>query len=163
MAYVDSQLGPGEQVLFRTRLHPVVLAGTVGFSAFVVGCAALIIARNELAPATVRWLCLAAAAIVLASALPPVLRWWRSEFAVTNRRLLARVGLYRVHCVEVPAPTGDAIGVEQTLPGRLLDYGTVRLGRSGSGSEVFVRVARAQALREAVVQQGRSASASRAR
>jgi hypothetical protein len=123
----------------------------------------LIIVRNDLAPATIRWLCLAAAAIVLVSAAPAVMRWWRSEFAVTNCRLLARVGVWSVHRVELSAPTADAIGVEQTLPGRLLDYGTVRLGRSGGPIDVFPRVARPAALRDAAVRHGRGAAASRAR
>ena len=163
MASIDSQLAPGEQVVFRTRLHPIVLGGTAGFAAFVIGSTALIIARNELSPATIRWMCLAAAAIVLVSAAPPVLRWWRSEFAVTNRRLVATVGVWSVQRVEVPAPTADAIGVEQTLGGRWLDYGTVRLGRSGDDVDVFSRVARATALRDAAVRHGRGTAASRAR
>jgi hypothetical protein len=163
MRHVDRHLGPGEQVVFRTRLHPVVFAGSLGFALFVAGATALIIARNELAPSTIRWMLLAALAIIVVSAAPTALRWWASDFAVTNRRLLARVGLRRADVVEVSGPGPSAVLVEQTLVGRLLGYGTVRLAAGGAHAEVFPRVARAVALREAYVRAARTGTGTRAR
>src|SRR5436309_16060309 len=97
MGYIDKHLAPGEQVVFRTRLHPVIFAGTATFAAFVLGAVALIVSRNELSPGTVALLWLAGVVIGLGSLLPLYVRWRTSEFAVTDRRVLGQVGLRPVH------------------------------------------------------------------
>src|SRR2546430_4795138 len=86
MGYSDSPLAPGEQVVSRTRLHPVIFAGTATFAAFVLGAVALIVSRNELSPRTVALLWLAGVVIGPGSLLPLYVRWRTSEFAVTDRR-----------------------------------------------------------------------------
>ena len=162
MGYLDRHLAPDEQVVFRTRLHPVVFAGTVWFAAFVVGAVALIVARNELAADTVRILRLAAVVIVVSSFASPYLRWRSSEFAVTTRRVLVKTGLVSVYTVELRTPEIEAIGVDQPLWGRLLGYGTLRIVGRGGTVETFPRVARPDAFREAVQRQApRSARAGR--
>ena len=153
MGYLDRHLAPDEQVVFRTRLHPVVFAGTVGFAAFVTGAVALIVSRNELAAGTIRTLWLAAAAIVLSSFVSPYLRWRTSEFGVTTRRVLVKVGLVSVHTIELLTPKIEAISVDQPLWGRLLGYGTLRIVGTGGTVETFPRVARPDARRDAVQRQ----------
>jgi len=55
--------------------------------------------------------------------------------------------------VELLLAKVEAIGVEQPLTGRLLGYGTLRLVGTSGTVEIFPRVARAEAVREAVVSQ----------
>lgn len=163
MGYVEKHLAPDEVVAFRTRLHPVMLAGTVTSMACVVGATILIIARNDLAAETIRLLWLATAGIVLVSLVPPFLRWRSSEFAVTNRRVLVKVGLVSIHSVELLLPQVEAIGVDQSVVGRLFGYGTLRIAGTGGTVEVFPRVSRPEGLREAVVRQAPRSPAARAR
>ena len=75
-----------EEIVFRTRLHPMVLGSTLGFAAFVVGVVVLIVARNELPPPAVARLWAAGGVVILLALAPPLARWWTSEFAVTRRR-----------------------------------------------------------------------------
>ena len=139
----EGHLDAGERVVFRTRLHPVVFSGAVGFAVFVLGVAALIVMRNPLTPATIRTLVWAAIGFAASGFVMPVLRWRRTAFAVTPRRFLVTVGVLPARMVEIRH--GDtAVDVEQTLGGRLLGYGTVVIG-----DLAIHRVARAVALREA--------------
>ena len=163
MGWVDTHLDAGERVLFRTRLHPVVFGGTVMFSLCVFGAAALIVARNDLAPATVRLLWLGAAFTVVVSWVPPLVRWWTCEFAATTRRLLVKMGLVRVRIVEVSATHPESVEVEETVCGRWLGYGTLRLVGDENVLHVFPRVAGADELREAVRRRPSSAARPRAR
>ena len=163
MPYIDRHLVPGERVVFRTRFHPVMFSGTVFFAACVAGIAALIVHRNELAPETVRILWLAAALTSVLACVSTYFRWRTSEFAVTTRRVLVKVGLISVHTVELLLRKVEAIGVDQPLTGRLLGYGTLRLVGTGGRVEVFPRVARADAVREAVIAQFSGGSAARGR
>lgn len=154
-------LEPGEEVVFRTRLHPMVLGGTLGFAAFVLGVVALIVARNELPGATVAWLWAVGVAVVALALAAPVARWWTSEFAVTRRRLLVRVGLIRGARLALPIGEIEEIGVERTLGGRLLGYGTVHIVPARGDEELFPRVAAAEALHEAVQRERRAAGPAR--
>jgi len=162
MSYVERHLTPGESVVFRTRLHWVVFGGTIFFAACVIGIVVLIVARNDLPVETERLLWLAGLVIALGSFVTPVLRWRTSEFAVTNRRVLVKVGLLSVHTVELLLPKVEAIAVDQTIAGRLFGYGTLRIVGTGGSVEAFPRVAQPEALREAVVRQA-PRSAARAR
>src|SRR3989475_10797297 len=163
MGYIEKHLAPGERVVFRTRLHPVIFAGTAAFAAFVVGVVGLIVSRNELTARTVALLWLAGVIIAIGSLLPLYVRWQTSGFAVTDRRGLVKVGLLSVHTVELLLPKAEAIGVDQTIRGRLLGYGTLRIVGTGGPGEAFARVAQPQALREAVVSQAPSSTAARPR
>jgi uncharacterized membrane protein YdbT with pleckstrin-like domain len=163
MGYIEKHLAPGEQVVFRTRLHPVIFAGTAAFAAFVLGVVGLIVSRNELTARTVALLWLAGVIIVIGSLLPLYVRWQTSEFAVTDRRVLVKVGLLSVHTLELLLPKVEAIGVDQTIGGRLLGYGTLRIVGTGGTVETFARVAQPQALREAVIRQAPPATAARTR
>src|SRR5881396_4125762 len=115
MGYIEKHLAPGEQVVFRTRLHPVIFAGTAAFAVFVLGVVALIVSRNELAARTVALLWLAGVLVALGSLLPPYVRWQTSEFAVTDRRVLVKMGLLSVHTLELVLPKVEAIGVEPPI------------------------------------------------
>ena len=162
MSYVESHLAPGEQVVFRTRLHPVIFGSTAVFAGFVVGVTALIVARNDLPAESARLLWLAATLIIVVSFIPPWVRWRASEFAVTDRRVVAKLGLLRVHTLELPLPRVE-IDVEPTFAGRLFGYGTLQIGDGGGGGEVFPRVSRADAMCQAVARQRRASPLARAR
>lgn len=163
MSYVERHLGPEERIIFRTRLHPVIFGSALSFAACVLGVVLLVVVRNDLPSETVRLLWLAGAAIAAASLVPPYVRWRTSEFAVTDRRVLVKTGLFSVHSLEVLLPKVEAIAVEQRFPGRLLGFGALRISGTGGTVEEFERVAHPDALRDAVVHQARPASAARAR
>jgi uncharacterized membrane protein YdbT with pleckstrin-like domain len=154
MGYDDRQLGPGEEVLARTRLHPVIFAEAATFATFVLGTAALIIARNELAPDTVRLLWLVAAVLGALAFVSPYLRWRISEFTVTTRRVIVKSGLLSRHALELPLPKVETIAVDKTLCGRWLGYGTLRLVGKGDTVDEYPRVRGAEVLREAALRQG---------
>ena len=163
MSYIDRHLTAGETVVFRTRLHPVVFAGTVLFAASVIGIVVLIVARNDLPAESVRLLWLAGIVVALGSFVTPVLRWRTSEFAVTTSRVLVKVGLVSVHTLELMLPKVEAIGVDQPIAGRILGYGTLRIVGTGGTVEEFARVASPDGLRDAVVRQTSRGATARAR
>jgi len=77
---------------------------------------------------------------------------------VTSRRLLIKVGLVSVHTLELALSKVETIRVDQTLAGRLLDYGTVRITGVGGTLESFPLVAAPTALRDAVLREGHATS-----
>jgi membrane protein YdbS with pleckstrin-like domain len=162
MRRTQVELDPGEQIVFETRLHPVVLGSTVSFALFVLFVVALVVTRNELSGGTIALLWLAGVVVDLVSLAPPYLRWRLSRFVVTNRRVLVRLGVMRVHRVDVPIARA-VVDVEPTIAGRQLGYGTLRVGERGGIVEAFERVAFPDRVRDAVVGAAASPSARRAR
>ena len=163
MAALDRHLAPDEAVVVRTRLHPIVFGNATFFALFVIGVVVLVVARNELTTRTIWLLALAAAVLIVASFAPPAVRWWRSGFAVTDRRVLAQVGIFSAQVVEASLGRATAVRIEQNFWGRLFGYATLRLAGKDGGVEVFPQVARAAAVRVAVARPGGASAVGRRR
>ncbi len=115
---------PDERICLDARRHGVVLARplakSVGLAA--LGAGVLVLAWPfSLAGAPL----VAAAAVVFLRA---VWRWDRTRVVVTTERLVVVHGVVRRRSAGVRLRTVGAIELEQTLPGRLLGYGTLFVG-----------------------------------
>jgi membrane protein YdbS with pleckstrin-like domain len=153
MGYVDRTLQPSEQVIFRTRLHPIVLAGAASFAAFIMLAAGLVIRHNELSSSANVQVALGGAVLAIVSLLPAWLRWQASELAVTTQRLVVRLGFRTRHTVELPVSQVRTVVVEQTASGRLLGHGIVAIRNADESAERVPNVARATELRDAILSQ----------
>ena len=78
-----------------------------------------------------------------------------TEIAVTSRRVIVKRGLIRRSTIEMNAGQIESVQVNQSIAGRLLDFGTVTVRGTGAGIEPIAKVAAPLAMREAV---GRLAS-----
>src|SRR5207248_7092002 len=64
-----------------------------------------------------------------------------SEFAITNRRVLIKVGLLGRHTLELLLQKVEGIGVDQPLSGRLFGFGSIVVTGTGGTRERFDRIA----------------------
>src|SRR3989442_2919817 len=106
----------------------------------------MIILHNELAPATVRLVCLGAAVLAALGFVSPMVTWRTSEFAVTDRRGMIKGGLPSVHTVELLKPKAEAIGVDPTRRGRLFRHRTPRIPGTGGTIQGLSQVPPADTL-----------------
>ena len=139
MSYVDRNLVPGETVEYRARLHWIVFAAP--FTAAAIGLALILAGTGgRYGP----WQ-LGVGSLLLLLALAFALARWivlvTSEFAVTNRRVLIKVGIVSRHSLELLLTKVEGIGVDQRLLGRLLGYGTIVVTGTGGTREAFERIA----------------------
>lgn len=93
----------------------------------------------------------------------PIIRRATSEFAVTNRRVVVKVGLISRQTLELNLAKVESIGVDQSIFGRILGYGTIVVIGTGGTREPFRTIANPMGFRQAVnqaieVAQGRSAA-----
>lgn len=82
--------------------------------------------------------------------LAPLVARATSEFAVTNRRVIIKVGLVSRKTVELNLEKVESIGVEQTILGRILGYGTIVVVGTGGTKEPFRGIADPMGFRRAV-------------
>lgn len=63
-----------------------------------------------------------------------------SEFAITSSRLIFKVGRISRYTTELLLVKVKSIGVQQSLVGRMLNYGDLTVTSTGGAREVFRRV-----------------------
>jgi uncharacterized membrane protein YdbT with pleckstrin-like domain len=147
MSYVESNLIPGEQVLYKTGLHWIVFFWPVFFAVFFgLGGLPLLFMRES---AIVGFLLLVFAGLLV---LLGYLTRKATEMAVTNKRIVIKTGLVSRRTFELLLSKVERIGVEEGLLGRMLGYGSVVVRGTGGTPEPFKNVAHPLEFRRQVQQ-----------
>jgi uncharacterized membrane protein YdbT with pleckstrin-like domain len=138
VGYVERHLLPNEQVVYKTRLHWILFARptSVTLVGFVLTVALGAVTRLE-------WLWYLSLPVIVAGLIWGAIHaveLLTSEFAVTTTRLIFKVGLIGRYTTELLLGKVESIGVQQTLLGRLLNYGDLVVTGTGGAREVFSRV-----------------------
>lgn len=128
MSYVENNLLPNEQITYRAKLHWIIY----GLPTVVFVIAILVALGGG------GWIPgLAIGVIGLVLLVPPWIKSTSSEFAITNKRVLIKVGLIRRHSLELLLQKVEGIGVDQGILGRILGYGTITVSGVGGTKEPF--------------------------
>ena len=83
----------------------------------------------------------------------PLIEYWTSEFAITNKRVIVKMGLIRRQTLELNLQRVESVSVDQTIMGRILGYGTLTIIGTGGTREPFRRIAHPLEFRKAVEEQ----------
>ena len=151
MGYVTKQLAEGERVLHSTTLHPIIFV-TPAIAAFFAAVADLGLFFGE-APAG-GMAEFAVAGLIIGA----WVRYTSSEFAVTDRRVIIKVGfITRKKTMEMSLTKVESVQVDQTITGRMLNYGTIVVTGTGGTKESFKLLRRPLEFRQHV-QEGASGS-----
>jgi len=144
VGYVDSNLNPGESVVYRTSLHWIIYLLPV----ILMGFGATLALGQP-------WPGLMLLAMGLALLLASWIRQISSEFAITTARVIVKTGWLSRRTIEINLSRVESIQVDQSLFGRLLNYGTIMVIGTGGTKEPFTLIADPLAFRHAVqAQQG---------
>jgi uncharacterized membrane protein YdbT with pleckstrin-like domain len=124
--YIDDILQPGEKVLYSTNAHWIFYLPAI--VAWIVALALLAVAVSvpPMAP-----LGMAAAAVIAITALYFTVKGWFHRFTtetdVTDRRVVHKTGFINRHTFEIGLDKIASVEVDQSIPGRLLNYGNVTI------------------------------------
>ncbi len=151
MAYVNSILQPGESVRAVGKLHWIIFGR--GLALLVAGIALLIYAQS-LPQQAARLVQLIAWGVIVLAALAFLQAWFLrrlTEIAVTTHRVIYKRGFLRLYTVEMNMDKVETVNVDQSLLGRLLGYGSIRVLGTAQGVECLDKVASPLDLRTAIV------------
>ncbi len=152
MGYVDKHLLEGERIVYRARLHRIIFVPPLALALLGIIVAILIdIYLKNLQVAGIVGVAFLVVALVFA--FPRFIRYTSSEFAVTNKRVIVKVGLVYRQTLELVLTKVETIGVEQTIFGRILNYGTIIITGTGGTKEPFKDIASPLYFREQVQSQ----------
>jgi uncharacterized membrane protein YdbT with pleckstrin-like domain len=152
MNYVRSILQPNERIVMIGRLHWIIYRHAIML--LIVGIALLLIENNLVGANTRSYVIGVTAAVFgVAIAISFIRAWfiqWITELAITDRRVIYKRGFISRHTVEMNMDKVESVDVDQSLIGRLLDYGTINVHGTGEGFESLKGVAHPLALRSAI-------------
>jgi uncharacterized membrane protein YdbT with pleckstrin-like domain len=140
--YIDEILQPGEKVLYSTNAHwmfylPAMPAWLVAIVLFILARVATI--------EGVGLLCLASSAVVALVALYWTAKaWfhrWTTETDVTNLRVVHKTGFIKRRTFEMALDKIESVDVNQSILGRILNYGDVTIMGVGEGRETIRTIA----------------------
>ena len=121
MSYVDNSLIPGEEVAFRTRLHLIIFVVPV----FLLAISIVLFAYGYPPAGEI------VLVIAILWGLVKYVDYASSEFAVTNKRVIIKVGVLRRRTVEMLNTKVEAVAVNQSILGRIFGYGNIVVTGTG--------------------------------
>jgi uncharacterized membrane protein YdbT with pleckstrin-like domain len=119
-SYVDEVLAPGERIAARARFHWTTYFWPIFWTVLSLGVGIII---------TGPWM------------LAIWLRQKSTDLVVTDRRLIHKTGLIGREVVEHRLSKIETINVDQSVLGRVLNYGTVKVTGTGLSAIAFARIA----------------------
>jgi uncharacterized membrane protein YdbT with pleckstrin-like domain len=149
--YIDEILQPGEKVLYSTNAHWVFYLPAIAL--WLVAAILLVLSRLTTADGVIL-LCLAVAAVVAIAALYWTVKAWfhrlTTETDVTNRRVVHKTGFIKRRTFEMALDKVESVDVNQSIAGRVLNYGDVTIMGVGEGKETISTIAEPLAFRNAI-------------
>jgi uncharacterized membrane protein YdbT with pleckstrin-like domain len=147
---VESQLQPGEEILYRAHVTRIALFPWIAALVIVLAVAAV-----ELHGTGEVWIAIlgAVVAVILAGITLVKLLILRSyEHILTNRRLIQQTGILRKQSMDAPLDKVNNVEHWQTLWGRLLGYGDVEIDTASEhGATRFRSISRPLEFKNAIV------------
>jgi len=130
MSYVDDQLMTGEQILYRARMHWILFLWPAIFFVFAItslgsGSGPVLIFGG----------------LGLLTGILSFLNYTTSEFALTDKRIIAKVGFIRRNSLELLLSKVEAVLIDQSVLGRLTGYGTIVISGTGGTRSPFSKIA----------------------
>lgn len=153
MSYVKRNLMDGEHVAATASLHGIVFLPAVMWLSAAI---ALWIATTFVSGIPVYLLGICAIGFVLVAiwkALKTGARWVTSEFAVTNKRVIVKVGLIKRDSVEMLLGKVESVQVTQGILGRIVGYGTIVITGTGGSPNPYHQISSPMQFRKAVQRQ----------
>ncbi|MBN8972704.1 MAG: PH domain-containing protein [Rhizobiales bacterium] len=146
--YIDDILQPGEKLLYSTNLHWVFyLPGLIGWIVSI----ALLVGSQMTLQGTLVLVCLvlsaAAALVAFYLSFRAWFKRWTTETDVTSLRVVHKEGFIKRRTFEMSLDKVESVDVNQSILGRVLNYGDVTIRGVGEGVETIKTIASPLAFR----------------
>jgi len=149
MGYLEKILEPGEQIRYVGRLHWLIYFPAIA----LVVCAAALLAAAAIFPDEATYLLVAgliALVFSLIAFLSELLRRRTTEIAVTDRRVIFKTGILRRRSIEMNMDKVESVDVDQSVLGRIFDFGTVLIRGTGASLEPLDQIENPLRLRSQI-------------
>ncbi|MBW2076788.1 MAG: PH domain-containing protein [Deltaproteobacteria bacterium] len=132
MSYIENNLMPGEKITYRAYLHWAVFLRPIGWlviailffigSGYIIGIGTIFVL------------------IAIIDGIGSLITYKTSEFGVTNKRVLVKVGFIRRNSLEILLTKVEGIQVNQGIIGRILGYGSIVISGTGGSKDPLHKI-----------------------
>ncbi len=143
MSYIDQNLMTDEKIVYRAHPHWIIFSAAIGYALLSI----IILIFGPQFPFTnyyivggykiyslLSGICLL---LAISQGFTSYVIYISSEFGITNKRVLMKVGMIRRNSLEIMLRKIESIHVIQTIPGRLFDYGVIIISGTGGSKDLF--------------------------
>jgi uncharacterized membrane protein YdbT with pleckstrin-like domain len=134
--YINDILQPNEKLVFSTTIHWMIYLPGIILWLFAIAIYAY---GAQYSPAF-QLLALAVALIAAISSLRAWFRRWTTEIDVTDMRIVFKRGFIRRHTVEMNMDKVESVDVDQSILGRMFDFGNIVVRGTGHGIEPLYNI-----------------------
>ena len=135
--YVKKVLQPGETIVYSTKLHWIIYWWAIFLIilCIITAVSAWYTADNQNLSLALVIVAIICALLALSSAFGKFIKRWTTELAITDRRVIYKERLIARRTLEMNRSRVESVDVYQSILGRLLGYGTIRLRGTGGSLE----------------------------
>ena len=148
MSYVQRVLQPGEQVRHISSIHWILY--WPGVAVALLAVVAYWFSETRLLTGFWRYTTYALALVAVVLLIQQWFQWWVTEIAVTDRRVIYKKGLIQRETNEMNMDKVESVKINQSILGRMLDYGDVTILGTGEGFETLRTIANPIELRNSI-------------
>lgn len=98
--------------------------------------------------AKLHWIIFVSLKSILTLLISPLIAMMTSEFAITNKRIIIKVGLISRRTLEMNLSKIESVNVDQGILGRILGYGSIVVIGTGGTREPFASIADPMSFRK---------------
>ena len=109
----------------------------------------LIMGETVVYSAKLHWIIYLTAKAILTLWIAPFIQQATSEFAITTKRVIIKEGLIARRTLEMNLSKIETVNVDQSIMGRILNYGSITIIGTGGTHEVFHNIAHPMQFRKA--------------
>jgi len=144
MSYIEDNLSPNEKILFKASVSGAIflpafvcLAGTIALFVYCIFIAIQNPETSGLLAGIILIFSLGFFLLAFLYAIKALIIKLTTEFAVTNKRIIAKSGFIRRHTLEIFLSKVESISVSQNILGRIFNFGNVTVRGTGGSRETF--------------------------
>ena len=158
MKYINSTLLKNEKIIYWTRPHWVIFGGMVlGFVIALLflwygpalGLAGFRLVNFELYEIAAFF----SAVIGIFSGIKALISYLTTEYGITDKRVVMKIGWIRRNALEIFLDKVEAVRVDQSVIGRILDYGAIGIVGTGGTVDPYYNVPNPLGFRRKTQQQ----------
>lgn len=132
MSYIEKNLMNGENIFYTSKLHWAVFLWPV---LWLIIALIFFSGGSDSAPIGVLFILIA-----IATSISSFISYKTSEFGITNKRVIVKVGFIRRNSLEVLLNKVEGIQVNQGILGRILGFGSITVSGTGGTKDPFHKI-----------------------
>lgn len=149
ISYIEKNIMPNENILYSARVHPAVfIPATTLFVCTILMLIPFVLTKDTLS------LIFAIICFIftLRFTVEAIIIMLNTEFAITNRRIIAKTGFFHRKTLEMLLTKIESVSIYQNLGGRMMNFGSVTVIGTGGTKETFKVIIDPQGVRRKVNQ-----------